>query len=92
MSQPLSCNWTECAFKLNDLSKFKAFTEENTGELPENSVWKKRWNEFVDSVNNETEDTNKKTLISKFLTAQRTKKYRHGLKKSEDTVHLANTL
>jgi len=80
------------AFKLNDLSKFKAFTEENTGESPENSVWKKRWNEFVDSVNNETEDTNKKTLISKFLTAQRTKKYRHGLKKSEDTRHLTNTL
>lgn len=64
------------AFKLNDLSKFKAFTEENTGESSENATWAKRWNEFVDSVNNETEDTKKKALVSKFLTAQRTKKYR----------------
>lgn len=64
------------AFNANMLDKFKHHTEANTGESADDPIWTKRWATFVTSVSNETDLTKKKTLISNFLTAQRTKKYR----------------
>lgn len=66
------------AFNANKLEKFKEFTEVNAGDAPDDPVWCKRWTEFVESVYKETDDARKKELISKFLTAQRTKKYRRS--------------
>ena len=66
------------AFKEKKLDKFKEFTETNTGDKPSDPIWTKRWDTFVDSLNKESDDSKKKTLISKFLTAQRTKKFRRG--------------
>ena len=59
------------------LDKFKAFTESYTNEKPEEPKWVKRWSDFVASLeqNHENEET-LKNLCSKFMTAQRTKKYR----------------
>ena len=64
------------AFNANMLDKFKHHTEANTGESATDPIWSKRWTTFVESVSNETDVTKKKSLISNFLTAQRTKKYR----------------
>lgn len=66
------------AFQRGDLSVFKAFTEQSSGEHPDSPQWTKRWDGFVESVQKESEDSKKKLLISKFLTAQRTKKYRQS--------------
>jgi hypothetical protein len=66
------------AFKANKLDKFKKFTEENTGDDAEDPIWCKRWDSFVESVESESDDTIKKELITKFLTAQRTKKFRRS--------------
>ena len=65
------------AFLEGKLDKFKAFTESYTNEKPEEPKWVKRWSDFVASLeqNRENEDT-LKNLCSKFMTAQRTKKYR----------------
>ena len=65
------------AFLEGRLDKFKAFTESYTNEKPEEPKWVKRWSDFVASLeqNRENEDT-LKSLCSKFMTAQRTKKYR----------------
>jgi hypothetical protein len=71
------------AFKLNKLEQFKEFTETATGEKEEDPAWTKRWGKFVSDVSEETDDTKKKNIISKFLTAQRTKKYR----KSKCSTH-----
>ena len=67
------------AFKLNKLDKFKEFTEASTGDKTEDSQWNKRWQAFVSDVYKETDDTKKKKIISKFLAAQRTKKFRKSL-------------
>lgn len=64
------------AFKLNKLEQFKEFTETGTGDNAADPNWIKRWDKFVSDVYEETDDTKKKNIISKFLTAQRTKKYR----------------
>ena len=64
------------AFKLNKLEQFKEFTESATGDKGGDPLWVKRWGKFVSDVCEETDDTKKKIIISKFLTAQRTKKYR----------------
>ena len=66
------------AFNINQLDKFKLYTENSTGDSPEDPVWCKRWDEFVDSVRKETMVKRKTTIISKFLIAQRTKKYRRS--------------
>ena len=63
------------AFKLNKLEQFKEFTETGTANK-EDPIWVKRWGKFVSDVCEETDDTKKKNIISKFLAAQRTKKYR----------------
>jgi hypothetical protein len=70
------------AFNLNQLDNFKHYTENSTCDSPEDTVWCKRWDEFVDSVKKEMNIQRKKTIISKFLIAQRTKKYR----RSKNTV------
>jgi hypothetical protein len=67
------------AFQQNKLEKFKEFTEEYVGDKPDDSSWCKRWGAFLSSVQGEEDETKQKALISKFLTAQRTKKYRRGL-------------
>ena len=64
------------AFKLNKLEQFKEFTESATGDKAGDPLWVKRWGKFVSDVCEETDDTRKKNIISKFLIAQRTKKYR----------------
>ena len=65
------------AFLEGKLDKFKAFTESYKNEKPEEPKWVKRWSDFVVSLeqNRENEET-LKNLCSKFMTAQRTKKYR----------------
>ena len=69
------------AFLEGKLDKFKQFTEANTEENPEDPKWTKRWSAFLTSLeeNREKEDV-LKILCSKFMTAQRTKKYRHAKK------------
>jgi hypothetical protein len=66
------------AFEANRLEEFKKFTEENTGDKEDDPDWMKRWESFVEGVKGESEIPKKKSMISKFLTAQRTKKYRRG--------------
>jgi len=63
------------AFLEGKLDAFKAFTEASTNESPENPKWTKRWNEFVKSLETHPKDELQQ-LCSKFMTAQRTKKYR----------------
>jgi hypothetical protein len=65
------------AFLEGKLDKFKVYTETRVGEKPEDPKWIKRWATFVTSL--EYHRTNKsalKDLCSKFMTAQRIKKYR----------------
>ena len=65
------------AFLDGKLDRFKAFTEASTGEDPADSKWVKRWGNFVTSLEGKRDQPNTlKTLCSKFMTAQRTKKYR----------------
>jgi len=76
------------AFKANSLATFKKFTEESAGDSPDDLQWCKRWNDFVESVNKETDDTRKKAIISKFLTVQRTKKYRRSIDNGGSNTHV----
>ena len=66
------------AFQTNRLDEFKKFTEENVGDKPDDPVWMKRWESFVEGVKETADIEKKKGLISKFFIAQRTKKYRRG--------------
>lgn len=66
------------AFKLNKLEQFKEFTETAAGDKEDDPVWIKRWQGFVSDVSGEPDDTKKKNIISKFLTSQRTKKFRRS--------------
>jgi hypothetical protein len=63
------------AYKEGKIATFKKFTEEYAGDSGEK--WEKRWTEFEDSLADKTDEEATK-LISKFMTAQRTKKYRHS--------------
>jgi hypothetical protein len=65
------------AFLEGKLDKFKAFTESYTNEKPEEPKWVTRWTGFITSLeqNRENEEI-LKNICSKFMTAQRTKKYR----------------
>jgi len=69
------------AFLDSKIDGFKKFTEEQTGDKPDNPSWQKRWNEFIKSLeeNKDSEETMKE-LCSKFMTAQRTKRYRRNQK------------
>lgn len=65
------------AFLENKIESFKVFTEEQTGDNPDDILWQKRWKSFIQSLeeNKENEEILKE-LCSKFMTAQRIKRYR----------------
>jgi hypothetical protein len=66
------------AFLDGKLDRFKTFTEASTNENPADPKWVKRWDGFVASLEASRDQPQAlKTLCSKFMTAQRTKKYRH---------------
>jgi hypothetical protein len=65
------------AFLEGKLDKFKAYTEAHVGENVEDPKWIKRWTTFTSSLEQNRENEEKiKDLCSKFMTAQRIKKYR----------------
>jgi hypothetical protein len=67
------------AFLDGKLDAFKKHTETQTGDNPEDTVWQIRWNGFVTSLEeNRGSEKVMKALCSKFLTAQRTKRYRRN--------------
>jgi hypothetical protein len=65
------------AFLEGKLDKFKLYTEGHAGEKSDDPKWIKRWSIFVASLEQSrgNEDI-LKTLCSKFMAAQRVKKYR----------------
>lgn len=68
------------AFLDGKINNFKKFTEEQTGDNPDDIQWQKRWNSFIKDLNdNRHNDKELKNLCTKFLTAQRTKRYRHKI-------------
>ena len=69
------------AFLEGKMDKFKAYTEMHTGETIEDPKWVMRWSNFMKSLeDNKNNEAVLKELCSKFMTAQRTKKYRRGKK------------
>lgn len=69
------------AFLSGKLEKFKTFMETTHGEEPENPKWVKRWATFTQSLEQHRLDEEQlKILCSKFMTAQRIKRYREGKK------------
>lgn len=69
------------AFLEGKLEKFKAYSEAHTNENPEDPKWIKRWSSFVKTLEEKRDDEMMlKDLCSKFMTAQRTKKYRASKK------------
>jgi hypothetical protein len=67
------------AFLEGKIDTFKEYTEEQTGDNPEDKSWQKRWDSFVKSLKDSQDNEDKlKELCSKFLTAQRTKRYRRN--------------
>lgn len=65
------------AFLEGKLDKFKSYTEKHIGEKPEDPKWIKRWASFVTSLEQHRSDESRlKGVCSKFMTAQRIKKYR----------------
>jgi len=65
------------AFLEGKLDTFKTFTETYTDESPEDPKWMNHWNIFIESLENaRNNEITLKELCSKFMTAQRTKKYR----------------
>jgi type IV secretory pathway VirB4 component len=49
-----------------------------TGDSPDDAKWAARWTEFTAELDAQTDTKAQKALISKFLTAQRAKKYRRN--------------
>jgi hypothetical protein len=65
------------AFLEGKLDKFKAYTETRAGEKSEDPIWIKRWSTFVESLEQNRDDAHAlKSTCSKFMAAQRIKKYR----------------
>jgi hypothetical protein len=65
------------AFLEGKMDKFKAYTETHTSESLDDPKWIKRWSTFIESLNKNRDNALVlKELCSKFMTAQRTKKYR----------------
>lgn len=64
------------AFKQNKIHLFKEKTETFAGDSPDDLKWCKRWGEFLQSLQKEESEEAQKSLISKFLAAQRAKKQR----------------
>jgi hypothetical protein len=66
------------AFLDGKLDTFKKYTEEQTGDNPDDSKWQNRWDTFVGTLEeNKDNESMLKELCSKFMTAQRAKRYRH---------------
>ncbi len=66
------------AFLDGKLDTFKKYTEEQTGDNPDDPKWQKRWDVFVESLEeNKDNESCLKEICSKFMTAQRAKRYRH---------------
>lgn len=74
------------AWKEDKLHLFKEFQENYTGDEPTCPVWHKRWNKFVESLETASTDDERKTLISKFMTAQRTRVFRAKSKSHSQTT------
>lgn len=69
------------AFLEGKLDKFKMHTEIHAGEHPNDPKWIKRWSSFVASLEqHRSNERVLKDLCSKFMTAQRIKKYRASKK------------
>jgi hypothetical protein len=67
------------AFLEGKIDKFKEFTENAVGDNPEDPKWQKRWGAFIESLESHKDNpTQLKALCSKFMTSQRTKKYRRS--------------
>ena len=67
------------AFLEGKLDAFKTFTEAYTNEESQDPKWMKRWSQFTTDLESNRSDPNKlKHICGKFLTAQRTKKYRRS--------------
>lgn len=65
------------AFLEGKIDTFKQFTEGQTGEDLENPKWQKRWKEFTDKLESNRDNQGMmKKECSKFMQAQRAKKYR----------------
>ena len=65
------------AFLENKLDTFKKFTEEQTGDNPNDNTWQKRWESFIKSLEDNKDNEEKlKDICSKFMAAQRIKRYR----------------
>jgi hypothetical protein len=74
------------AFLEGKMDKFKAYTEAYTEENPEDPKWINRWTTFLKSLEaNKEKEEKLKNLCSKFMTAQRTKKYRHKTQATQAT-------
>jgi len=64
------------AYHEGKLDLFKQFQENYTGDSDSSPQWQKRWQGFTESLDNASKDDERKELISKFMTAQRTRVYR----------------
>ena len=68
------------AFLDGKIDTFKIYTEEQTGDNPGDTKWQKRWNGFIKILEENKDNLDKlKDLCSKFMTAQRTKRYRRNM-------------
>lgn len=59
------------------IHEYKVITEQYAGDKPEDPAWQKRWEQFVGNLESANMD-DRVGIISKFMTAQRTKKYRRS--------------
>lgn len=69
-------------FCKGQINTFKKFIEENSNENPDDPQWIKRWNIFIQKLEEAKSTPNQmKEICSKFMTAERMKKYRVSLSK-----------
>jgi C1A family cysteine protease len=67
------------AFLDGKIDTFKKYTEEQTGDNPGDAAWQTRWNGFIKTLEDNKDNHDiLKDLCSKFMTAQRTKRYRRN--------------
>jgi hypothetical protein len=64
------------AWKENKLNLFKEFQENYTGDSADCPKWQARWTHFTEAIQTAQNDEERKRVISKFMTAQRTRVYR----------------
>lgn len=67
------------AFMDGKIEVFKKYTEEQSGDDPDNPTWQKSWNKFIKNLEDNKDNKDKlKDICTKFLSAQRIKRYRHS--------------